>query len=230
MFDVKGRDVFLTEERVLTHHIRVVKCEFQFILYYESFESIDFDTSNIEMAILKIARMGHPVLARKCDAVDDPTDSEIHYLINDMIETMRDAPGVGLSAPQVHVPKRIVVFYVPASRTPDGVDGVGLTALINPVVEPLSQETEIGVEGCLSLPGMAGKVPRYTKIRYSGLLPNGKELVCEAEGYHARVVQHECDHLDGILYPMRMEDLSSFGYSEELQKRMNEMEAGENDR
>lgn len=171
------------------------------------------------MAILKIARMGHPVLANMSLPVDDPTDPEIHYLINDMIETMRDAPGIGLAAPQVHVPKRIVVFYVPASRTSDEDDGVPLTALINPVIEPLSDDKELGIEGCLSLPGMAGKVPRYTKIRYSALLPSGEELIREAEGYHARVVQHECDHLDGILYPMRMEDLSSLGYTDELQKQ-----------
>ena len=181
------------------------------------------------MAILKIARMGHPVLARKCDSVEEPTNPEIHHLINDMIETMRDAPGVGLSAPQVHVPKRVMIFYVPASRTPDGEEGVGLTALINPVVEPLTQEMEMGVEGCLSLPGMAGNVPRYTKIRYSGLLPNGEAFNCDATGYHARVVQHEYDHLDGILYPMRMEDLSSFGYTEELQKAVSEIKVDEND-
>ncbi len=170
------------------------------------------------MPILKIARMGHPVLARKADSVEDPTNPEIHYLINDMIETMRDAPGIGLAAPQVHVPKRVVVFYVPGSRTDDGDDGVGLTALINPVIEPLTDQMEIGTEGCLSLPGMAGQVPRYTKIRYSAVLPNGDPFAREAEGYHARVVQHECDHLDGILYPMRMDNLDSFGYTEELQK------------
>lgn len=170
------------------------------------------------MAILKIARMGHPVLARRADSVEDPTDPEIHYLINDMIETMRDAPGIGLAAPQVHVAKRVVVFYVPGSRAEDGEGGVGLTALINPVIEPLTDQMESGVEGCLSLPGMAGQVPRFTRIKYSALLPNGDTFSREAEGYHARVVQHECDHLDGVLYPMRMDNLSSFGYSEELQK------------
>jgi len=179
------------------------------------------------MAILKIARMGHPVLARKADSVEDPTDPEIHYLINDMIETMRDAPGIGLAAPQVHVAKRVVVFYVPGSRAEDGEEGVGLTALINPVIEPLTEEMDMGVEGCLSLPDMAGQVPRFTKIRYSALLPNGETFTREAEGYHARVVQHECDHLDGILYPMRMENLSSFGYSEELQKTEDDEDASD---
>ena len=182
----------------------------------------------LDMAILKIARMGHPVLAKVSDTVEDPMNPKIHSLINDMIETMQDAPGVGLAAPQVHVPKRIIIFYVPASRMPVGQGGVGLTALINPEVEPLTDQIELGVEGCLSLPGMAGTVPRYTKIRYSGLLPNGKQLVVEAEDYHARVVQHEFDHLDGILYPMRMENLKAFGYTEELQKSIEENGVNEN--
>ena len=181
------------------------------------------------MAILKIARMGHPVLARVADLVEDPTDPEIHVLISDMIDTMRDAPGIGLAAPQVHVPLRVVVFYVPESRSGEEQQGVGLTALINPVIEPLGDETNVGIEGCLSLPGMAGQVSRFSKIRYSGLLPNGEALSVEAEGYHARVVQHECDHLDGLLYPMRMDDLTSFGYSEELQKSEQPPEAPSND-
>ena len=181
------------------------------------------------MAILKIARMGHPILANHSDSVEDPTNPEVHQLISNMIETMRDAPGIGLAAPQVHIPKRVVIFYVPASRMPGGEKEIGLTALINPEIVPLSDELAIGVEGCLSLPGMAGKVPRYTHIQYSGLLPNGEKLVVEAEGYHARIVQHECDHLDGILYPMRMEELSTFGYSEELQKSTDQNGADNND-
>ena len=181
------------------------------------------------MAILKIARMGHPILANRSDSVEDPTNPEVHQLISDMIETMRDAPGIGLAAPQVHIPKRVVIFYVRASRMPGGEKEIGLTALINPEIVPLSDELAIGVEGCLSLPGMAGEVPRYTHIQYSGLLPNGEKLVVEAEGYHARIVQHECDHLDGILYPMRMEELSTFGYSEELQKSTDQNGADNND-
>ncbi len=170
------------------------------------------------MAILKIARMGHPVLAKVSNIVEDPTNPKIHSLIRDMIETMHDAPGIGLAAPQVYVPKRIIIFYVPESRMPVGQEGVEQTVLINPDVEPLTDQMELEFEGCLSLPGMAGKVPRYTKIRYSGLLPNGKKLIVEAEDYHARVVQHEFDHLDGILYPMRIENLEAFGYTEELKK------------
>ncbi|MEZ7865531.1 MAG: peptide deformylase, partial [Rhodospirillales bacterium] len=109
------------------------------------------------MAILKIARMGHPILANRSDSVEDPRNPEIQHLISDMIETMRDAPGIGLAAPQVHIPKRVIIFYVPASRMPDGEKEIGLTALINPEIVPLSCELAIGIEGCLSLPGMAGK-------------------------------------------------------------------------
>jgi len=171
------------------------------------------------MAILKIARMGHPVLTQVAEPVDDPTDSEIHHLIADMIETMRDAPGIGLAAPQVHVPLRIVVFYVPGERSAeDEAEDIALTALINPEIIPVGEDMNEAVEGCLSLPQMAGRVRRFSHIRYSGLAPDGSKIEREAKGFHARVVQHECDHLDGILYPMRMDDLTSFGYAEELAK------------
>lgn len=173
------------------------------------------------MAVLKIARMGHPVLMRPAAAVDDPSAPEIRVLVHDMIETMRDAPGIGLAAPQVHVPLRIVVYYVPTDRE-DGEAGRPLTVLINPDVVPLSAEDEMrdGVEGCLSLPGMAGVVPRYARVRVRATGLDGGALDYEATGYHARVVQHECDHLDGILYPMRMTDLSRFGYVEEMRKQV----------
>jgi len=174
------------------------------------------ENGRFDMAILKIARMGHPVLAGIADPVEDPTDPAVHRLIADMVDTMLDAPGVGLAAPQVHAPKRIIVFHVPAERNGD--EAVPLTALINPVIEPVGEDRELGVEGCLSLPGMAGQVPRHTHIRYTGLAPDGSEIDREARGFHARVVQHEYDHLDGVLYPMRMEDLSTFGYVEELAK------------
>ena len=168
------------------------------------------------MAILKIARMGHPVLMTPARAVADPTDPAVHALINDMVETMLDAPGIGLAAPQVHVPARIVVFHVPEGR--GGSAGVPLTALINPVIEPVGEDMAEGMEGCLSLPEMAGTVPRHTHIRYRALNPDGSTLEREATGFHARVVQHECDHLDGILYPMRMTDLSKLGYADEMAK------------
>jgi len=185
------------------------------------------------MAILKIARMGHPVLRRRAAPVEDPTDPEIRRLVADMLETMQDADGTGLAAPQVHVSRRIVVFYVAAERTarerdagPGEAPGdsvaadnglaVPLTVLVNPVVEPLTEETALGWEACLSVPDLAGKVPRYTAVRYRGLGLDGREIVREAQGFHARVVQHECDHLDGILYPQRMTDLATLTFTSEL--------------
>ena len=177
------------------------------------------------MALLKIARMGHPVLRSPAEPVRDPTVREIARLVADMAETMADALGVGLAAPQVHVPLRIVVFYVPASRAADpsaaeGAPGgpVPLTALINPVIEVLDGETEEAWEGCLSVPGLTGPVPRFRRIRYRGLDLEGVPIERIAEGFHARVVQHECDHLDGILYPQRMTDIGRLGFIEELQR------------
>ena len=166
------------------------------------------------MAVLKIAKMGHPVLSSVAERVDDPTDSEIHRLVADMIDTMHDAPGIGLAAPQVHVPLRIVVFYVPEERGGD--DGVPLTVLINPEIEPIGEDKNEAVEGCLSLPLMAGRVKRFSHIRYSAQTLDGSKIEREARDFHARVVQHECDHLDGILYPMRMPDMSCFGFENEL--------------
>jgi peptide deformylase len=177
------------------------------------------------MAILKIARMGHPVLNRPAAAVADPTDPAIARLIADMAETMADAGGVGLAAPQVHVPLRLVLFYVPASRAgdPQAAEGapdgpVPLTCLINPEIEPLDAAIEEGWEACLSVPGLTGLVPRVARIRYRGLTPNGRLIDRSAEGFHARVVQHECDHLDGTLYPRRMRDLATLGFVEEVQR------------
>ena len=190
------------------------------------------------MAILKLARMGHPVLKRTADAIDDPTAPEIRRLIADMLVTLADASGVGLAAPQVHVPKRLVIFHIPEGRAREALDddmeegedeedeeddeengngdAVPMTVLINPEIEALSDETVIGVEGCLSLPDMIGRVPRFRHIRYKALTPDGSNIEREVSGFHARVVQHECDHLEGILYPMRMEDLSTLGYVDEM--------------
>ena len=184
------------------------------------------------MAILKIARMGHPVLSVVARPVDDPTAPEIRALVADMVETMRDAPGVGLAAPQVHVPLRIVIFDVPAGRG-EAVEGSGqvppgLNVLINPAIEPLGEDVEDDWEGCLSVPGMTGLVPRWTRIRYSGVDLDGRKIEREASAFHARVVQHECDHLDGVLYPMRIEDMASFGFVEEIRKSHGE-DAGEED-
>ncbi len=173
------------------------------------------------MAILKIARMGHPVLKHRAEPVQEPITQEIQQLVADMAETLQDIGGIGLAAPQVHVSKRVVIFFVPGGRrngAGETQEDIPLTVLINPEIEPLTEEQVPGVEACLSVPGLAGQVPRYTRIRYRALDLHGRMFEREASGYHARVVQHECDHLDGILYPMRMTDLSSLAYVEELRR------------
>jgi peptide deformylase len=170
------------------------------------------------MAILKIARMGHPVLLQMCEPVKDPGAPEIRRLVADMMETMEDAAGAGLAAPQVHVPLRLFVFRVSPGRTEQDPDDVptGNSVLINPEVKLLSEERVLGWEGCLSIPGLRAGVPRAPRIRYRGVDCDGAVLECEVTGFHARVVQHEYDHLDGILYPMRIQDFSLFGFNEEL--------------
>lgn len=172
------------------------------------------------MAILEIARMGHPVLRRRAEEVADPSAPEIARLVDDMIDTLEDSGGVGLAAPQVAVPLRVVIFKVPAERASaeDDDAGVPLTVLINPVIEPLDDEMVEQFEACLSLPDLMGRVPRHQRIRYRGVRLDGTAIMVEASGFHARVVQHECDHLDGILYPMRMSDLRTFGFVEEFRK------------
>lgn len=169
------------------------------------------------MAVLKIARMGHPVLRRRAKTVADPTAPDIRALIRDMIETLDDIGGAGLAAPQVHVPLRVVIFQVPPERLTGkaGDSAQDLTALVNPVIEPLGDEKEIGWEGCLSVPGLRGAVPRFVRIRYRGMTPEGTPIDRTVAGFHARVVQHECDHLDGILYPQRMADMRLLTFVEE---------------
>ncbi len=170
------------------------------------------------MAILKIARMGHPVLLQKAQPVADPGAPEIRRLVADMLETMEDATGAGLAAPQVHVPLRLFVFHVPLGRASGDADDrvVGHTVVINPVVEPLGEERVMRWEGCLSIPGLRAAVPRWGRVRYSGVDCDGQPVGGEVAGFHAGVVQHEYDHLDGILYPMRMNDFRLFGFNEEL--------------
>ena len=177
------------------------------------------------MAILKIARMGHPVLARPADLVPDPTAPEIRQLVADMLDTMLDAPGIGLAAPQVYVPLRLVMFHVPGARAGNGDSAQPLTVLCNPVIEPLTDEIVEAWEGCLSVPGLRGLVARPSRVRYSGITLEGERLTREADGMHARVVQHECDHLDGILYPQRMTDLKQLVFTSELRHRMPAEEA-----
>ena len=175
------------------------------------------------MAILKIARMGHPVLALPAKLVSDPKSPEILSLVNDMVETMMDANGAGLAAPQVHVPLRVVVFQAPDGRTDPGLADeerfdhtAPLTVLINPEIQVLGTGLEGGWEGCLSVPGLRGWVERADHIRYRGWGINGEPIERVARGFHARVVQHECDHLDGRLYVSRMADLSRLIFESEI--------------
>jgi peptide deformylase len=166
------------------------------------------------MALLKIARMGNPVLLQRAKPVENPGDPEIRRLVADMIETMLDAPGIGLAAPQVHVPLRLFVFHLPPDRA--DADPVAPSVVINPEIEPLDQTQVLRWEGCLSIPGLRAAVPRYPRIRYCGVDCDGKPVGGEVDGLHANVVQHEYDHLDGILYPMRVTDFTTFGFAEEL--------------
>ncbi len=176
------------------------------------------------MAILKIARMGHPVLARVAEPVKDPTGPEIRRLVADMVETMIDANGAGLAAPQVHIPLRVIVFQAPEGRTDPGFSQAErydhtapLTVLINPEMEVIDPAPEGGWEGCLSVPGLRGYVERPAHIRYRGVDPDGRPVGRIARGFHARVVQHEMDHLNGILYPQRMKDMRQFIFESEVQ-------------
>ncbi len=171
------------------------------------------------MAILKIARMGHPVLLARAEKVADPTSPEIRRLVADMVETMEDASGAGLAAPQVHVPLRLFVFRVnPERASGDAGDTAVMpnAVVINPEVELLGEDVRLRWEGCLSIPGLRAAVPRSWRIRYRGVDTENRPVGGEVTGFHAGVVQHEFDHLDGILYPMRMKDFSLFGFNEEL--------------
>ena len=166
--------------------------------------------------IRDVLRMGDPRLlerSREVTAFDTP---ELHALLADMRDTMKALNGAGLAAPQIGVLQRVVIFGVERNvRYPDA-EPVPYTELVNPVITPLTDTVEDGWEGCLSVPGMRGVVPRWTRIRYSGFDPQGNRIEREATDFHARVVQHECDHLDGILYPMRIEDFSRFGFTDVL--------------
>jgi len=168
------------------------------------------------MTVRRVLKMGDPLLFRAAEPVQAFDTPELHALIGDMFDTMAALNGAGLAAPQIGVSRRVVIFGVEANpRYPDA-EPVPTTVLINPVIEVLTQQTEDGWEGCLSVPGMRGLVSRYTRLRYTGFDQHGKPLTREAQGFHARVVQHECDHLDGILYPMRLKDMRLFGYEDAL--------------
>jgi peptide deformylase len=168
--------------------------------------------------IREILKMGDPRLLRVAPPVPDAMvgSAELQALIADMFDTMHDAGGVGLAAPQIGVDLQLVIFgFERSERYPDA-PAVPQTILLNPVITPLSQDMEEGWEGCLSVPGLRGAVNRYSLIRYQGIDPHGAPIDRDAEGFHARVVQHECDHLIGRLYPSRITDFSKFGYTEVL--------------
>jgi peptide deformylase len=165
------------------------------------------------MTVREILRMGDPRLLRQADPVTEFDTPAMRELIADMFDTMYAANGAGLAAPQIGVNLQLVIFgFKQNLRYPDAAP-VPETVLINPVLTALSQETEEDWEGCLSVPGLRGMVPRWTRLRYEGVDQYGAPLRREVEGFHARVVQHECDHLAGILYPMRVRDFTRFGYT-----------------
>ncbi|GGI54582.1 peptide deformylase [Oxalicibacterium solurbis] len=168
------------------------------------------------MSVRPILKMGDPRLLRVAEPVKAFDTPELHALIADMFDTMHAANGAGLAAPQIGVNLRVVIYgFKQNTRYPEA-PPVPETVLINPVLRPLSAEREEGWEGCLSVPGMRGVVPRFAGMHYEGFDQYGNKISRDADGFHARVVQHECDHLDGILYPMRIEDFSQFGFTEIL--------------
>ena len=168
------------------------------------------------MAVRPILRLGYPVLRQVAAPVAEFGTPALRELVHDMLETMRANDGAGLAANQIGVPTRVVVFELATNPRYPEAEPVPLTVLVNPQIEFLGDEQESGWEGCLSVPGMRGLVPRYRRLRYRGFDELGQPLDRTVEGFHARVVQHECDHLDGILYPQRIEDMTAFGFQEEL--------------
>jgi peptide deformylase len=176
------------------------------------------------MAIRSVLRMGDPRLLEAAAPVAAFDTPELHALLQDMRDTMAALSGAGLAAPQVGVGLQVVIFGVAANpRYPDA-ELVPDTVLINPVLTPLSDEMDDGWEGCLSIPGLRGLVPRYKKLRYQGFDKFGSPIDRTVSGFHARVVQHECDHVQGILYPMRIRDMSQFGFTEVLFPGQNQIE------
>lgn len=168
------------------------------------------------MAVKTVLRMGHPLLREVAGPVGEFNTPELETLLADMFDTMAAFNGAGLAAPQIGVSRRVVIFGVDHNPRYPEAEPVPTTVLINPEITILTEETEPGWEGCLSVPGLRGVVPRYRRLRYVGFDQHGERFEREAEGFHARVVQHEVDHLDGILYPQRMQDLSTLGFEAEL--------------
>ena len=174
------------------------------------------------MAIRPVLKMGHPVLRQVAMPVIR-FDHELQALIGDMDETMRSLNGAGIAAPQIGVSQRVVIFEVQENPRYPHVLPVPYTVLVNPELTPLGDEMDEGWEGCLSVPGMRGLVPRYHRLRYRGFDAQGAPLDRTVEGFHARVVQHEVDHLDGILYPQRIRDLRDFGFEDVLLSQITPM-------
>jgi peptide deformylase len=174
------------------------------------------------MAVRKVLRMGDPRLLQVAEPVTEFNTAELNDLIRDMFDTMAEYEGAGLAAPQIGVSKRLVIFGVEANPRYPEVEAVPTTILINPQLEALSNEMDEDWEGCLSVPGMRGLVPRFSRLRYAGFDQHGERFIREVGGFHARVVQHECDHLDGILYPRRIRDMINFGFEDELFKQAEE--------
>ena len=170
------------------------------------------------MAIREILKMGHPTLLEVAKPVEKFNTPELDSIIEDMIDTMKENDGAGLAAPQIGLGMQLVIFGFDSNERYPEADQVPFTVLINPIITPIGDEEEDGWEGCLSVPGLMGVVPRFKKIRYQGKDQHGNEIDREVDGFHARVVQHECDHLIGKLYPMRIRDFSQFGYLDTLTK------------
>lgn len=168
------------------------------------------------MPVKAVVKMGNVHLATPSQEVSDLNDPKVAAIIADMHDTMLAEEGIGIAAPQVGYNIRVIMFEVPERYRLSEAEPLPLTVLINPEIKYLTSEVVLGWEGCLSVPGMRGLVPRYTQIEYSGFNPQGQWVTCVAEGLHARVVQHEYDHLDGVLYPFRVQDLRYFGFEDEF--------------
>ncbi len=172
------------------------------------------------MALRPVLKMGHPLLRQVAAPVSELATPELRALVADMDETMRALNGAGIAAPQIGVSLRVVIFELKDNPRYPHIAPVPYTVLVNPELTPLGPEEEEGWEGCLSVPGMRGLVPRYRRLRYRGLSPEGTAIDRTVEGFHARVVQHEVDHLDGILFPQRIRDMRAFGFEDALAGQM----------
>jgi peptide deformylase len=196
-----------------TYHI--VYCNANNQINFKMIGIFKFNNYIFIVSILKIAKLGHPILVKKTKEINDLGSIDLKKIVFDMSETMIDASGIGLAAPQIHLSHRIFIY-----RNPEIEEGetINISVLVNPVIEKVTDETEDDWEGCLSIPGMLGLVRRYKKIKFNALDLNGKKIHGKVEGLHARVIQHELDHLNGILYTSRLAHKSAFGYSEEIEK------------